>query len=211
MSFHTLMTFLNDNGIIVNVIMIRLLMCFLAVISGSIVYKFHTVTSFTPIGRYFTSVIINTALSYVAIEFIPRIKNIWLLAPFIAGLTIDVLPNIALTTLNNPDRLKAMLKAAFDYGIGTLPFLGGKKKEDVEKFKKGYIEMNNLERLIPPKEKDEEKKEVKEKGEVIKEREVDDDLEEVNTTDGDTQETEEENETDQIEERLKRKHRFRRH
>lgn len=189
MDLHALFTFLKENGIIANIILVRLVVYFIIVLLAATIFKAQKGSRFVPVTRFFASVVINTIMSYVVVEFLPIPSKIWLLPPVFIGFTIDVLPDMVINVFNNPKTIILIWKVAFIFLSDKLKSLSDALKS-VDKEAKGRLEEDLFGRTS--------NKEVDNKKETTEEPET---KKEVDATD----------EITEMEERLKRGHRFKRH
>ena len=188
MDLQALMNFLKENGIVVNVLFVKLAGHFVVVLLSHTVAKIYLRKRFSPISKFFAAVIISTAFVAILSELLP-VGRYWFILSFFVGLMTDVLPERLLRFLNNTKTVDAVIENASNEVAkkykGASEFVkairSNTKNKDTGAVDKQYIEN---------------KKEASEYKEDTKKEEV---------------ATSDEIQQNEIEQRIKREHRFKRH
>ena len=187
MDLHALLEFLKENGIVVNVLITKLASNFIVVLLSHTFTKIYDKKTFLPLSRFFMSVTISACVSTMLVENIPPFVNVWYVVSFVIGLMTETLPRKLIDFLNNPKTIDAML-------LGSIEVL-------CEQIKFGSKILKNIGEKI--KNRDESKGEDTTKNSNKKKE--NDEHEEVATSD------EKQEEHGEIEQRIKREHRIKRH
>lgn len=188
MELQALMNFLKENGIVVNVLFVKLAGHFVVVLLSHTAAKIYLRKRFFPISKFFAAVTISTAFVAILSELLPVGRN-WFILSFFVGLMTDVLPERLLRFLNNTKTVDAVIENVSDEVVkkykGTSNFIKA-IRSNIKNQDTGAVLNQDIE----------DKKEAPEDRENIEKEEV---------------ATSDEQQPNQIEQRIKREHRFKRH
>lgn len=188
MDLQALMNFLKENGIVVNVLFVKLAGHFVVVLLSHTAAKIYLRKRFSPISKFFAAVTISTAFVAILAELLPVGRN-WFILSFFIGLMTDVLPERLLRFLNNTKTVDAVIENASNEVA--------KKYKGASDFVKAVLpNTKNQDTGAVFKQDIEDKKEAPENKEDTKKEEV---------------ATSDEQQPNEIEQRIKREHRFKRH